>query len=144
MGVAYAAGLISGLCGSPEAARRLKEAGVAVGEDAERMAEEACRFRPSSPEEAEAFLRGLFEAHGEFFDPDPHGDGEVIIVFKGAADAAAALELLGIGYLATSDELGLSRYVVVYERGEVAKFLKRVRPKLPEVPPLRRKLESLL
>lgn len=132
------AGLIAELCGTEAAAGRLREAGV---EPAQGLVEELCSFRPSTPEEAAAFLRGLFESSGELFDPDPHAEGNLIVIFRGAR-AAEALDALGISYLATTDESGERPYVVVYEPGEVAKFLRLIRPEVPA--PLKRKASEYL
>lgn len=130
----YSAGLVAELCGAEAA--QLRKAGVEPG-----RLEELCRFKPSTPEEAAAFLKGLFESSGELFDPDPHAEGNLIVIFRGAR-AAEALDVLGIEYLATTDESGRRPYVVVYEPGEVAKLLRLIKPEIPE--PLRRKASAYL
>ncbi|MGC9169260.1 MAG: hypothetical protein ACP5HD_00760 [Thermoproteus sp.] len=92
-------------------------------------------------DDAAAYVRGLFERIGEFFDPDPHVERNLIVVFRDPPRCLArCLELLGIGNMETSDERGSARYVVIYEVDAVRRFLAVVRPSIPDVEPLARKI----
>jgi hypothetical protein len=44
----------------------------------------------------------------------------------------------------TSDEGGTARYVVIYEEDAVRRFLSVVRPSIPDVEPLARKIASYI
>ncbi|HII47107.1 hypothetical protein [Pyrobaculum aerophilum] len=91
-----------------------------------------CKYTPKTVLEHVYFIKGAFETYGEFFMGDPHG-GEVIIIFKsGSKKLAKSLRLLGFSPLETTDESGASRYLVLYERPDVRRFVKLIKPVVEE------------
>jgi len=95
--------------------------------------------------ESVEYVRGLFERAGEFLDPDPHAEGNLLVIFRDPPGCLArCLELLGIEGMETSDEGGTARYVVIYEEDAVRRFLSVVRPSIPDVEPLARKIASYI
>ncbi|MEZ0248775.1 MAG: hypothetical protein ABWJ97_05830 [Thermoproteus sp.] len=100
-----------------------------------------CDYVPRTVEEAESYIRGLFEAVGEVFDPDPHVEGNLVVIFKNPPQILAdLLKSFGIDCMETTDEKGAERFVVIYDQESVELFFKRIRPRLPEVEPLLRKV----
>ncbi|MEL9991672.1 MAG: hypothetical protein QXP98_06195 [Thermoproteus sp.] len=100
-----------------------------------------CDYVPRTVEETESYIRGLFEAVGEVFDPDPHVERNLVVVFKNPPQILAGLlKSLGIDSMETTNENGTERYVVIYDQESVRLFFKRIRPRLPEVEPLLRKV----
>ncbi|CCC81365.1 hypothetical protein [Thermoproteus tenax] len=88
------------------------------------------------------YVREVFEKTGDYFDPDPHQEGGVLVIFTNPPDdLAECLRELGIGFLDTTDEGGTNKYIVIYEEGDLTAFLKKVAPPLPEVEPLLMKLK---
>lgn len=89
------------------------------------------------------YIRDVFENAGEFFDPDPHLEDNLLIIFKNPPrDLASCLERLGIDALDTTDESGSTKYVVVYDKASVKLFLKLVKPPIPDVEPLAKKIKA--
>ncbi len=109
---------------------------------ADRRRPEGCR--PSADaEEIAACIRDVFKSVGEFFDPDPHAERNLLIIFRNPPDClVSCLERLGIEALETTDEKGSTRYVVIYDERSIELFLKIVKPPIPDVEPLYRKVRS--
>ncbi|MEM0484090.1 MAG: hypothetical protein QW434_05270 [Pyrobaculum sp.] len=92
-----------------------------------------CKHTPETVLEHVYFVKGAFETHGEFFMGDPHS-GDVIIIFKsGSKKLAKYLRLLGFNPLETTDERQASKYIVLFKRLEVRRFIKLVKPMVEEV-----------
>ncbi|MEM1597149.1 MAG: hypothetical protein QXP31_06185 [Pyrobaculum sp.] len=133
---AYLAGVAAGGCVvkevRPYVAKWLRELGY-VKDGVVELPRRYCRLSPTSLIEHVYFLKGAFETYGEFFAGDPHR-GDVVAIFKvGSRKVAKSLKLLGIDPLETTDEAGASRYVVVYRRRDVRRFVKVVKPVVDDV-----------
>jgi hypothetical protein len=92
-----------------------------------------CRYTPKSLLEHIYFIKGAFETHGEFFMGDPH-ERDVVVIFKtGSRKVVKSLKLLELAPLVTTDEAGVRRFIVLYERRDVRKFVKLVKPVVEDV-----------
>ncbi len=89
------------------------------------------------------YIRNVFENTGEFFDPDPRLQDNLVVIFRNPPeDLVPCLKALGIGALDTTDEKGLTKYVVIYDNKFVRLFLKLVKPPIPDVEPLIEKIKA--
>ena len=81
------------------------------------------------------YVRGVFDARGQYFDPDPHYDGPnlVLLFVDPPLGLAGRLRVLGLSPMATHDESRRVRYVVLYRQRDIALFMRRVTP-LVEAP----------
>ncbi len=111
--------------------------------DVARLPHWACRGgRPRRLALVMDYVRGVFDAFGQYFDPDPHVDGpNIMLIFVDPPKGLAGrLRTLGLSPMATHDESRRVRYVVLFRRTDVAFFIRRVAP-LSEVPaPMRAKV----
>ncbi|MGC8994079.1 MAG: hypothetical protein ACP5J0_01670 [Pyrobaculum sp.] len=113
--------------------RWLGSLGFKTSEGAVELPKAYCRYAPASLLEHVYFIKGAFEAHGEFFMGDPHGR-EVLVIFKtGSRKVAKSLRLLGLSPLETTDEAGVRRFIVLYERRDVKRFVRLVKPVIENV-----------
>ena len=113
--------------------RWLGSLGFKTSDGAVELPKTYCRYAPASLLEHIYFIKGAFEAHGEFFMGDPHGR-EVLVIFKtGSRKVAKSLRLLGLAPLVTTDEAGARRFIVLYERRDVERFVKLVKPVVEDV-----------
>ena len=129
--VAYLAGMAVAGCVvevKPYLEPWLRSIGIQVSDGRAELPRKFCRYTPKTLLEHLYFIKGAFEAHGEFFSGDPHG-GDVVIIFKtGARKLVKSLRLLGLDPLETTDEGGAKRFIVLYKRRDIQRFLRVVKP----------------
>lgn len=85
-----------------------------------------CRYSPATLLEHIYFLKGVFETHGDVAG-DVHTKN-IVIFFKWSKKLLKSLKLLNINILETINEDKTERFIVIYQKRDIKKFLKIVKP----------------
>ena len=135
--VAYLAGMAVAGCVvegvKPHLINWLRSLGISVDMGRAELPRRYCRYSPQTLLGHVYFVKGAFEAHGEFFLGDPHGGGIVIIFKTGAKKLVKSLRLMGLAPLETTDESGSRRFIVLYKDTDIRRFVKIVKPVVEDV-----------